>query len=90
MFDGATDGGARGGYWTNGRKDWKMAAIGRFSPNAHAVEAFYLEKNELPDERTGAGLWGLNYEWAPAEETTVGACTCESMPTPTRRLTATG
>jgi hypothetical protein len=73
VWDGATDGGTRGGFWTNGRKNWQMAAIGRFSPNVHTVEAFYLEKNELPDERAHAALSGVNYEWAPREGTTVGA-----------------
>jgi len=73
VFDGADDGGSRGGYWTNGHRAWKMGAIGRFAPNAHSVEAFYLEKNELPDQRTGSGIWGVNYEWAPADGTTLGA-----------------
>ena len=52
VWDGAAEGGSRGGYWTNGRKAWKMAAIGRFSPNAHTIEGFYLEKRADQD-RTG-------------------------------------
>jgi hypothetical protein len=73
VWDGAAEGGSRGGYWTNGRKAWKMAAIGRFSPNAHTIEGFYLEKNELPEEATRSRLWGVNYEWAPTDSTTMGA-----------------
>jgi len=73
LWDGAAEGGSRGGYWTNGRKAWKMAAIGRFSPNAHTVEGFYLEKNDLPEEESHSRAWGVNYEWAPAGSTTLGA-----------------
>jgi hypothetical protein len=50
-----------------------MAAVGRFSPNAHTVEAFYLEKNELPEEDSRNRLWGVNYECAPTDSTTLGA-----------------
>jgi hypothetical protein len=73
VWDGAAEGGSRGGYWTNGRKAWKMAAIGRFSPNAHTLEGFYLERNDLPEEESKSRLWGMNYEWAPADSTTLGA-----------------
>ena len=73
LWDGAAEGASRGGYWTNARKAWKMAAVGRFSPNVHAVEAFYLEKNELPDDDSRNRAWGVNYEWSPTETTTLGA-----------------
>src|SRR3954470_11210979 len=47
LYDGAAEGGSRGGYWTNARKAFQFAAIGRVKPGAHTVEAFYLDKYEL-------------------------------------------
>ena len=73
LFDGAAEGGSRGGYWTNARKAFELAAIGRFKPGAHTVEAFYLDKDELEENDTGSRLWGANYEYAIGEHTTLGA-----------------
>ena len=49
LYDGAAEGGSRGGYWTNARKAFEFAAIGRFKPGNHTIEAFYLDKDELPE-----------------------------------------
>ena len=38
LWDGAAEGGSRGGYWTNARKAFEFAAIGRFRPGNHTVE----------------------------------------------------
>jgi hypothetical protein len=73
IWDGAAEGGTRGGYWTNARKAFELAAIGRFTPGHHNVEAFYLDKDDLPEADSGSRLWGANYEYAIGEETTVGA-----------------
>ena len=73
LWDGAAEGGSRGGYWTNARKAFEFAAIGRFKPGTHTVEAFYLEKDELPESDTDSKLWGVNYEYAFGEDTTLGA-----------------
>ena len=76
LYDGASEGGTRGGYWTNARKAFELAAIARFQPHGpHAVEIFYLDKDELPEADTGSRLWGLNYEYSIGEdkETTIGA-----------------
>jgi hypothetical protein len=73
LYDGAAEGGSRGGYWTNARKAFEFAAIGRFKPGAHTIEAFYLDKDELAEHDTGSRLWGLNYEYAIGEHTTLGA-----------------
>ena len=73
LFDGAAEGGSRGGYWTNARQAFQFAAIGRFKPAHHTVEAFYLDKDELEENDTGSRLWGANYEFSPNEATTVGA-----------------
>ncbi len=73
LYDGAADGGSRGGYWTNARKAFAFAAIGRFTPGAHTVEAFYLDKDELPESDSGSRLWGVNYEYRIGDATTLGA-----------------
>ncbi len=73
LWDGAAEGGSRGGYWTNARKAFEFAAIGRFKPGAHTVEAFFLEKDDLPEGGSDSEVWGLNYEYAFGEETTLGA-----------------
>jgi hypothetical protein len=73
LFDGSAEGGSRGGYWTNARKAFEFAAIGRFKPGAHTVESFYLDKDELAERDTGSRLWGANYEYAIGEHTTLGA-----------------
>ncbi len=71
LFDGAAEGGSRGGYWTNARKAFEFATIGRFKPGAHTVEAFYLDKDELEENDSGSRLWGANYEYTFAK-TTIG------------------
>jgi hypothetical protein len=72
LYDGAAEGGSRGGYWTNARKAFQFAAIGRFHPGAHTVETFYLDKDDLPENETGTRLWGANYEYSAGERGTVG------------------
>jgi Alginate export len=75
LYDGASEGGTRGGYWSNARKAFGLAAIARIRPiGPHAVEAFYLDRDELPEADTGSKLWGLNYEYSIGadEDTTIG------------------
>ena len=62
-----------GGYWTNVRKAFAFAAIGRVNSGAHKVEAFYLDRDDLPEKETGTRLWGANYEYALGEHSTFGA-----------------
>jgi len=73
LWDGASEGGSRGGYWTNARQAFQLAAIGRFKPRNHTFEAFYLEKDELPESNSDTVLAGFNYEYAFGEDTTLGA-----------------
>lgn len=73
LWDGAAEGGTRGGYWTNARKAFELAAIGRVKPGNHTFEAFYLDKDELPEADADNQLWGANYEYAIGEHTTLGA-----------------
>ena len=75
LYDGASEGGSRGGYWSNARKAFELAAVGRFQPGPHKIEAFYLDRDELPEGDTGSRLWGLNYEFTTGKDgsTTLGA-----------------
>ncbi len=73
LYDGASEGGSRGGYWTNARSAFELAAIGRFKPGNSTIEAFYLDRDELPESDSGSKLWGLNFEYAIGEDTTLGA-----------------
>jgi hypothetical protein len=73
LFDGTSEGGSRGGYWTNARQAFDLAAIGRFKPGANTLEAFYLERDHLPESDSESRLWGVNYEYAFGEDTTLGA-----------------
>lgn len=73
LYDGSADGGSRGGYWTGARKAFEFAAIGRFKPGNHTFEAFYLDKDDMPEADSDSKLWGANYEYAIGEDTTLGA-----------------
>jgi hypothetical protein len=73
LWDGAAEGGTRGGYWSNARKDFAFAAIARFKTAHHTLESFYLKKDDLPEHETGTRLWGANYEFKVGESSTFGA-----------------
>jgi hypothetical protein len=73
LWDGASEGGSRGGYWTNARKAFEFAAIGRVKPGPHLGEFFYLDKDELDENDSGTRLLGGNYEYTYGENTTLGA-----------------
>ena len=71
LFDGAAEGGSRGGYWTNARKRSSSQQIARLKP-AHTIEAFYLDKDELKEAETGSRLAGANYEYSFGPESSIG------------------
>lgn len=73
LWDGASEGGSRGGYWTNARQAFDFTAIGKFNTGKHKVEVFFLDKDELPESDSKTELYGVNYEFALAEDTTLGA-----------------
>jgi hypothetical protein len=73
LWDGGGEGGSRGGFWSNARKAWEFAAVGRVKPGSHALEAFYLDRDDVPEADTGTRLWGANYELSVGEESTFGA-----------------
>jgi hypothetical protein len=73
LWDGAGEGGSRGAFWSNARKAWEFATLGRFKPKKHTLEAFYLDRDEVPESETGTRLFGGNYEYAFNENNTLGA-----------------
>ena len=73
LMDGSAEGGSRGGYWTNARKAFELAAIGRFTPGPHTAELFYLDRDELPEADSGSRFWGANYELGVGDASTFGA-----------------
>lgn len=72
LSDGAGDGGSRGGFWSGARKAWKLATVGRFKTEHNLLEAFFLERDDLPENETGTKLYGSNYELSlgPKDATT--------------------
>ena len=73
LSDGAAEGGSRGGYWTNARRAFEFGTIARFRPGAHAIEGFYLDKDDLPENDVGTRLTGINYEYSIGGHSTLGA-----------------
>ena len=73
LWDGGGEGGSRGGFWSNARKAWAFAGVGRFHAKNNTVEAFYLDRDEVPESETGTRLWGGNYERTLGKATTLGA-----------------
>ena len=73
LWDGAAEGGSRGGFWSNARKAWGFAAVGRVKPKNHTLEAFYLDRSDIPESDDATRLWGANYELAVGEKSTFGA-----------------
>jgi hypothetical protein len=72
LWDGAAEGGTRGGYWSGPRKAWEYAAIGQFKAKNNTLQVFYLDRDELPESETGTKVSGVNYELAIGENTTFG------------------
>ena len=73
LWDGAGEGGSRGGFWSNARKAWQFAAVARVKPKNHTFEAFYLDRDEVPESDSGTTLFGGNYEFALGDKSTFGA-----------------
>jgi hypothetical protein len=73
LWDGAAEGGSRGGYWTNARKSWGLAGVTRFKPGKHTAEAFFLKRNDLPERDTETRVAGANYDYKVNDNSTFGA-----------------
>ena len=73
LWDGGGEGGSRGGFWSNARKAWAFAGVGRFKAKRNTLEGFYLDRDEVPENESGTRLWGANYEFAFNDANTLGA-----------------
>jgi hypothetical protein len=85
LWDGAGEGGSRGGFWSNARKAWRYAAIGRLKPGKHKLEGFFVERDDVPEAETGTRLTGANYEYSPTETSTFGASYIKAFAHPSVR-----
>jgi len=73
LYDGGSEGGSRGGFWSGARKAFEFAAIGTVKAGPTKIEAFYLDKNELPESDSNSTTYGLNFEYSWNEDNTLGA-----------------
>ncbi|HTR19472.1 MAG TPA: hypothetical protein VMH88_01350 [Gemmatimonadales bacterium] len=73
LWDGGGEGGSRGGFWSNARKAWQVAGVARLTIKHNKLEAFYLDRDEVPEAESGTRLWGGNYELTLGSATTLGA-----------------
>jgi len=73
VADGSAEGGSRGAYWSNARRAFEFGTIARFSPGPNRIEAFYLDRDDLPEHDIGTRLAGINYDYSAGEHSTFGA-----------------
>lgn len=73
LADGSAEGGSRGAYWSNARKAFEFGAVARIAPGPNKIEAFYLDRDDLPEHDIGTRLAGVNYDFAAGEHSTFGA-----------------
>jgi len=90
LWDGGGEGGTRGGFWSNARKAWAFAAVGKLTTKHHTLEAFYLDRDEVPESETGTKLWGGNYELKLGEANTLGATYMKFQADPTIKASRDG
>lgn len=68
LADGYSDGGSRGGYWSNARTAWAPGGRIQFRRLGHTLEAFYLDRDERPESEADTTIGGMNYEWLSTDE----------------------
>jgi len=74
IWDGASEGGSRGGFWTNARKAYEMAVVGKAKfGGGFTLEGFYLDRDELPENDSDSKTYGANFEYSWSEDNVVGA-----------------
>jgi len=73
IWDGSSEAGSRGGFWTNARKAYDFAAVGAVNAGPTKIEGFYLKRDELPENNSDSKTYGLNFEYAWNEDNTLGA-----------------
>jgi hypothetical protein len=71
FWDGATDGGSRGGYWLALREAFELAGIARLTTGPFMAEAVFLRPNDL--DETTTDVVGTNVEWTFGESAKIGA-----------------
>jgi hypothetical protein len=72
ISDGAAEGGSRGGYWTNARKAFQLAAIAR-AARTPQDRGFTSTTTICPRPKPAPCLWGANYEFKLDEHSTFAA-----------------
>lgn len=73
IYDGASEGGSRGGFWSGARKAYEFAAVAKAKFGPTSVEAFYLDRDELPENDSASATWGANVEYSWNEDNVIGA-----------------
>jgi Alginate export len=73
VYDGASEGGSRGGFWSGARKAYEFAGVAKASFGPTKVEAFYLDRDELPESDSASAAYGANVEYSWNEDNTLGA-----------------
>jgi hypothetical protein len=73
IYDGASEGGSRGGFWSGARKSYEFAAIARAKLGPATIETFYLDRDELPESDSSSATYGANVEYSWNEDNTLGA-----------------
>jgi hypothetical protein len=73
IYDGGSEGGSRGGFWSGARKAFEFAAIGRVKAGPTTIETFYLDRDELPESDSSSATYGVNFEYSWNEDNTLGA-----------------
>jgi hypothetical protein len=73
IYDGASEGGSRGGYWSGARKAYEFAGVAKARFGNISVEGFYLDRDELPESDSGSATYGANIEYSWNENNTIGA-----------------
>ena len=73
LWDGAAEGGSRGGYWSNARKAFGFAAIARFKPDSsHRRNLLFEDETAFPKTKPKPGVRGANYEFRPTDTSSLG------------------
>jgi len=73
IWDGGSEGGSRGGFWSNARKAYEFAAVGSVNAGPTKIQGFYLDRDELPENDSDSKTYGLNFEYSWNEDNTLGA-----------------
>jgi len=79
LWDGAAEGGSRGGFWSNARKAWAFAAVAKVHPKNNSFEGFYLDRSQIPGLDENPRVWGANYDLTLGEQTTLGATFLQTL-----------